>query len=473
MLKKVKRRLVIYNAAVLAVIFLFFFGGTWVMMQQGFNAQSERFLMQIALAGQKDGPGSGLQGNPAAPDRFGSLDPLVTAGSTGTAGTSGSAASPDLPGGPRIPDEKDQRVSFQFDSDGKLLLVTSNHELTAAEQTELQAFAWKTEAKRGTFHVASGWFRYFVRSDDSGGKVVALVDINREKAVFSTLMNAYLVIGLAGLVLILLSSLFLTTRALVPIKEAWDKQVQFVGDASHELRTPLTVISTNLDVVTESREETVDSQMHWLSNIRRAYRRMDSLVSDLLFLAQADSGKPMTERRPFSLSRAATETAQQFDAVVLKRQMAFERNIPDDLHYLGDDARIRQLIAILLDNAIKYTADSGKISLSISCEPYHPDKESRKNTRFGACTLRVEDTGVGIPKEEQKRIFERFYRVDKARSRETGGNGMGLSIAACIAKEHGGSIGVESTPGRGSTFTVSLPARSAPRRFRRAQRAVS
>lgn len=432
------------------------------MMQQGFNAQSERFLRQLVQngqfvqTGQDAGQGPAMQVNPAVPDRTGSPDPFDFTGLS------------DAPGGPRIPDDRDHRVSFQFDSKGELLLFTSNREITAAEQTELQTFAWRTKENRGTLHIASGWYRYFVRPDDSGGKVVALVDINREKAVFSTLLSAYLVIGLAGLVLIILSSLFLTTRALVPIKLAWDKQVQFVGDASHELRTPLTVISTNLDVVTESQEETVESQMHWLSNIRRAYRRMDSLVSDLLFLAQADSGRPMTERLQFSLSNAASEAAQQFDAVVLKRQMTLERHLPDGVQYLGDDARIRQLIAIVLDNAIKYTADGGKICLSIASEPHSPGKSPRARTHFGACVIRISDTGVGIPKEEQKRIFERFYRVDKARSRETGGNGMGLSIAVCIAREHGGSVSVESTPGKGSTFTVSLPARSTRRRFKRA-----
>ncbi len=469
MLKKVKRRLVIYNAAVLAVVFLFFFGGTWVMMQQGFIAQSERFLMQLALTGQTAGQGSMLPGNSDGADRTALPD------SSGPLGVSDPSALSGSPSGPRMPDERDQRISIQFDANGGLLRFNSSRELTAAQQTELQTYAWKAEAKRGTLHIASDWYRYVVRPDDSGGKVVALIDINREKAVFSTLLNAYLVIGLAGLVLILLSSLFLTTRALVPIKQAWEKQVQFVGDASHELRTPLTVISTNLDVVTESREETVESQMHWLSNIRRAYRRMDSLVSDLLFLAQADSGRPMTERLPFSLSTAASETMQQFDAVILKRHLEFERHIPDGLQYLGDDARIRQLISLLLDNAIKYTPDSGKICLSILCESHFPDKEfhMRKDfqtrVRYGPYAIRIADTGVGIPKVEQKRIFERFYRVDKARSRETGGNGLGLSIAVSIARDHGGTIRVDSAPGKGSTFTVTFPARAIPRRFRRAQ----
>lgn len=439
MLKRVKRRLVIYNAAVLAVVFLFFFGGTWLMMQQGFIAQSERFLMQLTPTGQNPGQGSGQPDMPVMRDL-----PDV----------------PDSPGAPRMPDERDERIAFHFSDKGEILSITSNRELTADERDDLQTHAWEVTDKRGTFHTTSGWYRYFVRPGDSGGKVVALIDINREKAVFSTLLNAYLVIGLAGLVLIVLSSLFLTTRALVPIKQAWDKQVQFVGDASHELRTPLTVISTNLDVVTESREETVESQMHWLSNIRRAYRRMDSLVSDLLFLAQADAGRPMTERRIFSLSKAALETAQQFDAFILQRHMKLDRHIPDDLLFQGDDMRIRQLIALLLDNAIKYTPDTGRISLLVSTDPHF-------------AMIRVTDIGVGIPKEEQKLIFERFYRVDKARSRDIGGNGMGLSIASCIVKEHGGAISVDSRPGKGSTFTVTLPIRSPLRRFRRARRDIS
>ncbi len=429
MLNRVKRRLVIYNAAVLVVVFLFFFGGTWLLMKSGFTMQSNRVLGQLALAGLSEFPNPGTSG-PIMPEI---LDDNTR-----------------FPAPPQQgwQDMRDERAAFHYNATGELLRITSDRTMADDLRTELQrrAQSLPSTETHGTYHASTGWYRYFARPDTNGGRVVAFVDINREKAVFSSLLQVYLVIGVAGLVLILMSSLFLTNRALIPIRQAWERQVRFVGDASHELRTPLTVISTNLDVIAENREESVESQMHWLANVRRAYRRMDSLVSDLLFLAQVDAGRPMTEQRPFSLSKAAAETAQQFEATALRRGMTLKQDIPDEIQLTGDDMRIRQLIAILLDNAFKYTQDKGTVSIQASADPH-------------AVFLRISDTGIGIPQVDRKRIFERFYRVDKARTRENGGNGMGLSIASCIVREHGGSISVESEAGIGSNFTVTLPVR--------------
>jgi len=425
MINQVKRRLVIYNAVVLAVVFLFFFGGTWLMLQRGFLLQSERFLMQLAISGQKE--------IPPVPAQEPGL-PLPIADSNRAPGP--------------MPEARDERAMFHFSEKGELLQFTTSREMTETLQGELLALAKSipNDDPRGTIRASAGWYRYFSRFDENGGKTIAFVDISREKAVFSTLLQVYLVIGAAGLVLVVLSSLFLTNQALIPIRQAWEKQVRFVGDASHELRTPLTVISTNLDVISENRKETVESQLHWLSNIRRAYRRMDSLVSDLLFLAQADAERPMTEQRAFSLSNAAIESALQFEAAALQRSMNLERQIQDDIRMVGDDRRIRQLIAILLDNAFKYTPDKGTVSMMISADP-------------SFAVIRVSDNGIGIPHKDRKRIFERFYRVDQARSRETGGNGMGLSIASCIVQEHRGSINVENNSCAGSIFSVTLPLR--------------
>ena len=231
-------------------------------------------------------------------------------------------------------------------------------------------------------------------------------------------------------------------RMLERIEELFRLQQRFTADISHELRTPLTTIRGYLDLL---RRPEVQGNPGERAEIAAAAQgeieRMTRLLADLLLLAQADVGVTL-EKRPVELDTLLLEIYRQAKALAKDAQVKLGHE--DQALVLGDPDRLKQLLLNLVDNALKYTPAGGQVTLGLERE----DKWAK---------VIVADTGIGIPPEDLPRIFERFYRVDKARSREQGGTGLGLSIAQWIARSHGGRIEVASTLGAGSTFTVWLP----------------
>jgi len=243
--------------------------------------------------------------------------------------------------------------------------------------------------------------------------------------------------------MVFVGSLILSKMATRPIQEAWQKQLNFTADASHELRTPITVIQTNLDLVMDNREQTVESQMKWLKNIEMENKRMAKLVGDLLTLSRADTHQQMLEKETFMLNETISETFESFEPIANEKNIKLNVNIGNKITFCGDRKRIKQLIVILLDNAINYT-DSGMITVDLTqCE---------KKT-----TVIVSDTGYGIEAEHISKIFDRFYRVEKTRRINQDGLGLGLSIAKWIVQEHGGVIRVTSELKVGTSFAVHFP----------------
>jgi len=181
-----------------------------------------------------------------------------------------------------------------------------------------------------------------------------------------------------------------------------------------------------------------------LTNMREEVKRMTHLVSDLLTLARSDSNTMELKTEVFNLKPLAEKTMESLQPLAVSKQIEFEFSAPADFNVMGDPQRLSQLIYILLDNAIKYTPAGGEVKLSLS-------KEGQDVRIF------VQDTGIGIKKEDCTRIFERFYRADKSRSRQIGGHGLGLSIAKWIVDTHKGTIQVTSQIGKGSIFMVKLP----------------
>lgn len=217
-------------------------------------------------------------------------------------------------------------------------------------------------------------------------------------------------------------------------------QQQFLADTSHELRTPLTVIRGNLELL--QRELDPQTRLECATEAQEEAARMSRLVDDLLFLAQADAGQAI-RHRPFRLDLLVAEVAERMRPLARSHHLEVG---PLDLTTInGDEERMRQLVVNLLDNAIRYTPPGGTISVRLRREG--PNAE-----------LSVRDTGVGIAAEHLPRIFDRFYRVDAARSRAEGGTGLGLAIVKYVAEAHGGQVSVHSQPGQGSEFTVRLRA---------------
>ncbi|MGE5618113.1 MAG: sensor histidine kinase [Sphingomonadaceae bacterium] len=251
--------------------------------------------------------------------------------------------------------------------------------------------------------------------------------------------------GGVGLVLSLLGAWFLAGRALVPIQLAFHRQQEFVADASHELRTPLTVLRTIADLLDRHRAEPLAANSELFDDARREIGRMEKLVGDLLTLARSDLGEAELAMGELDLGTLADEVTARMGLLAEQRGVRLSRQKEDlPLFVEGDPDRLQQVVVILLDNALKATSAGGSVTVV--------------SRRLGASAcIEVKDTGKGIPPEHLSRVFDRFYRVDKARSREHGGAGLGLAIARSLVEAHGGQLSLDSVLGAGTTARVCLP----------------
>ncbi|HEY0725477.1 MAG TPA: ATP-binding protein [Pyrinomonadaceae bacterium] len=253
----------------------------------------------------------------------------------------------------------------------------------------------------------------------------------------------------AGVPLVLLlaslGGYFLARKSLAPIVLSFVEQQRFIADASHELRTPLAVLRGETEVAL-GKTRTVEEYQESLTLIKEEAERLSHIVEDLFILARQPIEANVTPiRMPLSLTNVVKDCARAANVLAVRKGVRLKlQNGTAPITLNGDEEMIKRMLLNLLDNAVKYTPEGGEISLAVE-------------QQNGNAEIVVRDTGIGIPDEDQQRVFDRFYRVDKARSRALGGAGLGLSIVRCIVEAHGGHITIESTPQRGSTFTVLLP----------------
>jgi len=272
------------------------------------------------------------------------------------------------------------------------------------------------------------------------------MSIAKEMAELTLLQHVLVAVGAVGAFAALALGFFVSDRALQPIARSWRRQRQFVADASHELRTPLAVIQSNLDVVLRHTDGSVLDNLEWLNNAKGEARRLTKLTEDLLTLARTDSAQTQISRTSVALIDVVNSVVEGLTplAEIKGIQIQVDAPQPQLFYVTGDSGRLHQLLVILLDNAIKYT-EQGQIIIRLV----------RLRTQI---KLQVQDTGIGVDKQDLSQIFERFYRGDKARERTQGGVGLGLAIAKWIVEVHGGRIQAQSTLEQGTIFTVLLPA---------------
>ncbi|TCL32709.1 phospho-acceptor domain-containing protein [Anaerospora hongkongensis] len=274
-------------------------------------------------------------------------------------------------------------------------------------------------------------------------EVIAISIVDPEVGLLNNLL--WIIIGglIVGMVSIIVASYFLARRAMIPIQAAWEKQQQFVADASHELRSPITGIYSNAELMLRHPQLTIQEQSHRINTIMKESSRMTKLIASLLTLARSDADKAELQVAPVDFSEMVEMVAEHFKPLEELNKVSLTVQIKPAIELMADRERLHQLVVILLDNAFKYTSEGGKILLSC-------DKDDK------SAIVVVQDTGCGIAAEHLPHIFDRFFRGDKARSRDKGGTGLGLAIAKWIVEKHGGKIAVESS-GKGTTFQVSLP----------------
>jgi two-component system phosphate regulon sensor histidine kinase PhoR len=218
----------------------------------------------------------------------------------------------------------------------------------------------------------------------------------------------------------------------------------FVANVSHELKTPLTSIKGFVETLLEGAIEDKENSIDFLKIIKNHTDRLNALINDLLDLSHIESKEVTLNNDKFSLSGMAFEVAAGFKSQAKKKGLKIISELPEGLEVLADKGKIEQVFANLISNAIKYNKENGSVRI------YSEQMQDRVK-------IVIEDSGSGIPAKDIPRIFERFYRVDKARSRELGGTGLGLSIVKHIVELHSGTVGVESTEGLGSKFFFTLP----------------
>ncbi len=267
-----------------------------------------------------------------------------------------------------------------------------------------------------------GWvsdYRYRILETGQGATVV-FVNGSMNWAVTTRLLVTAFLVLLGSALLILLLTVLLSKRVVRPVAESYEKQKQFITDANHELKTPLTLILSNLDIV-----EAELGQNEWLDDIRSEGERMGLMINQLVALSRMDESQAHMVRSAFDLSAAVEDTVSEFQPLAAERGKKLQTSIEPGIRYEGDEGLIRRLASILMDNAVKYCDEGGEIRVEV-CQHRHP-------------VLIVENTYVQVDQLELDRLFDRFYRADKART-FSGSFGVGLSIAQSIVRSHRGSI---------------------------------
>ncbi|MDF2876075.1 MAG: integral rane sensor signal transduction histidine kinase [Sporomusa sp.] len=346
---------------------------------------------------------------------------------------------------------------YVFDSNGKQVLQDEPvNELRTEVLDAIQK--WNEQDGKASlkiFSLANGESAFVMmcsKKISDGSQVLGSIFVGEDLTAYYQMLKKLMEILLAVAILFLLIAAFightLAGRTIIPIRQSFMRQRQFAADASHELRTPLSVLMTSVDAVQTDDESSLSSfSSQVLVDMKSEIKRMSKLVSDLLILARGDAGVTTMHKERFNLYSVTEQVIRILQTAAMEKNIRLELSGSNNIFVVADQERMKQLLLILIDNAIKYTSAGGKVTLLIKM--VHGLKQG--------VNIIVQDSGVGIPQEQQHLIFERFYRIDKVRSREEGGTGLGLSIAKWIAEAHGGTISIDSAPGKGSTFIVTFP----------------
>jgi signal transduction histidine kinase len=271
---------------------------------------------------------------------------------------------------------------------------------------------------------------------------VAVADQVELEDKYADLITAFVVIAFAALFLLAAGGFILVRKSTAPIERSIEFMRRFMADAAHELRTPITILRTRAEVALQQPREAAN-YVAALQGIEAEARRLGGIVDSLLVLARADAGERQIEKTRIFLDDIAIDAAGAAQVVARQKNVDVTVDLFEEAPVEGDPILIRQLIMIVLDNAVKFTDAGGQVHVRVSMLE-------------GAPTFAVEDTGIGIKQEELSRVFQRFFRGETARSR-TDGAGLGLSIASWIAREHGADISLSSEPAKGTNVIITFP----------------
>ena len=318
-------------------------------------------------------------------------------------------------------------------ADDMTVLKTENTSGTMYSDETLEAYA--IEIINGKSKTGKIKNLTYLEEQKDGYTLVAFIDNAIMQGGMATVFRNTLIFGGVAVIAVFVVSVFLARRIVSPLEESFKKQKQFISDAGHELKTPVSVVSTNAELL--SREI---GENRWLSNIQYENERMGSLVKQLLELARMENVTPIAEQIDFS--RLVSGELLPFESVAFEHGLALKADIADGIFVNGDASRLKQLVSILIDNAIRHSENGKEVALSLKAE-------------HGFAKLSVVNDGKEIPKEQRKQIFERFYRMDSARSDDSH-FGLGLATAKAVADSHKGAITLSCYDGK-VEFSAQIP----------------
>lgn len=279
-------------------------------------------------------------------------------------------------------------------------------------------------------------------TNTNGDNMVLYVFINCSKELMTIRTYALASIGISiiGLLVVFILVCYFSKIVTKPMAESYEKQKRFITDASHEIKTPLTIIDANTEVL-----EMMEGENEWTVSIRKQIARLTALTEKLVFLSRMDEDSTRLEMLEFNISDAILDTAMPFETVAESKGKTLDISVAPDINYTGSETNIRQMVSLLLDNAIKYSSESGAIRLDFSVAANGKTK-----------LLSVWNTVDEIEAGKLDYLFERFYRIDKSRNSKTGGFGIGLSVVQAIVQAHNGKVSAKSEDGKSIEFTISL-----------------
>lgn len=419
MIRALRLKFIAASLFSLAVVLLVILGGVNLMSYQKVVDDADAIL-QVLSANDGNFPKDGFfHGG----ELWGTLP-------GGRQGLNGRDLSPETP-------YESRYFSVLLDGSG-LVIATDTGQIAAIDAGTAEDYARQVWQSGRTSGFCDD-YRYLCR-ETAGGSRIIFLDCGRSLSAFRTTLLASVGLALLGLTAVLVLLALLSKRIIRPVVESYEKQKQFITDAGHELKTPLTIIGADTDLA-----EMECGENEWLTDIRRQAQRLTGLTNDLIYLSRMEEAQPKLQCIQFPLSDVAEEMAQSFQALAKSQDKRLQVRVQPMLSCTGDEKAIRQLLSILLDNALKYSPPGGELTISL-------DRQSR------GVQLCVSNTTLQpVSKDSLEHLFDRFYRADPSRSAQ-GGYGLGLAIARSIVAAHKGKIRAESPDGATLAILVNLTA---------------
>jgi signal transduction histidine kinase len=322
-----------------------------------------------------------------------------------------------------------------FSSDGQVIYTDVN-QIAAISEQDATTIAKQLYGESKT----SGYYDdYKFRATESGSSTIYIfLDCSRTLSTFRNFLSISLIISAIGVALVFLLVIVFSRVVFIPVEESYAKQKMFITNASHDIKTPLTIINADTEVV-----ELTNGESEWTTDIKKQIVRLTSLTDKLVFLSRMEESNLKLDMQEFNLSDVLDEMCSSYSSVAISRGYNLQLDIDKNVTFCGNEQMLRQAIALLMDNAVKYTSEGGNIKVSLK----------RKNK---GVMLTFKNDVEEIEKGNCNDLFERFYRGDKSRNSETGGNGIGLSVVKAIIEAHRGKINAVSCDGKSLEFNINL-----------------